>query len=176
MKQTNTSSSKNNKKRTQKKRYELDRKFMKLYNITSLVRGPKYDIAELFQDRDFADQDDADEFKIPTVNFPKLAGTGYLREITDVNVTGLVDGQVLKWNVATGKWIPGTATGGGGGYTVETPSGTLDGSNTTFTVTVVPVYIVVDNATLFPNFGYTIAGLTLTLDVPPQNFIRSFHV
>ena len=61
MKQTNAASSKNNKKRTQKKRYELDRKFMKLYNITSLVRGPKYDIAELFQDRDFADQDDADD-------------------------------------------------------------------------------------------------------------------
>ena len=61
MKRNKASSSKNSKKRTFKKRYELDREFIKLYNITSLVRGPKYDIAELFQDGDFADQADADE-------------------------------------------------------------------------------------------------------------------
>ena len=61
MKRNKASSSKNSKKRTFKKRYELDREFIKLYSITSLVRGPKYDIAELFQDRDFADQDDADD-------------------------------------------------------------------------------------------------------------------
>lgn len=62
-----------------------------------------------------------------------------------------------------------------GGYTVETPSGTVDGSNTTFTVSAVPVYIVVDGITLFDGAGYTIATLTLTLDNAPQQFIRSFH-
>jgi hypothetical protein len=43
--------------------------------------------------------------------FPRLAGTGYLREISDVDTTGLVDGQTLKWSVAKQKWIMGTASG-----------------------------------------------------------------
>lgn len=62
-----------------------------------------------------------------------------------------------------------------GGYTVETPAGTVDGSNTAFTVTVAPVYIVIDGVTYFVNNGYTLSGLNLTVSVPPTGFIRSFH-
>ena len=65
--------------------------------------------------------------------------------------------------------------GGGGGYTIETPTGSVNGSNTTFTVTVAPEYIVVDGAAKFENAGYTIAGLTITTDVPPLEYIRSFY-
>jgi len=115
----------------------------------------------------YSDIKDAPEFK--------MAGTGYLREITDVNVTGLVDGQTLIWQAKTNKWIPGTASGGTGGYTVETPTGTVDGNNTTFTVTVVPVYIVSDGTTYFNNAGFTISGLTVTMTVAPTSYIRSFH-
>lgn len=61
------------------------------------------------------------------------------------------------------------------GYTKETPTGTVDGSNATFTVTATPVYIVSDGITLFDGAGYTIATLTLTLDNPPSQFIRSFY-
>jgi hypothetical protein len=39
---------------------------------------------------------------------PAMAGTGYLREISDVNTTGLQHGQVLIWNATTNKWEPGT--------------------------------------------------------------------
>lgn len=67
------------------------------------------------------------------------------------------------------------ATGGGTGYTKETPTGTVNGSNTSFTVTATPVYVVSDGATYFENAGYTIAGLTITMTVPPQSFIRSFY-
>ena len=63
------------------------------------------------------------------------------------------------------------AGGGGGGYTVETPTG----SGKNFTVSATPVYLVVDNVTLFSGYGYTIIGLNVTLDVPMVNFIRSFH-
>lgn len=63
----------------------------------------------------------------------------------------------------------------GAGYTAETPSGTVDGSNVTFTVTATPVCIVSDSSTLFENFGYTLAGLTVTMDNAPNQFIRSFH-
>lgn len=59
-------------------------------------------------------------------------------------------------------------------YTIETPTGTVDGSNQSFTVTNTPVYIISDGATYFENAGYTIVGLTITLTVPPQSFIRSF--
>jgi len=63
------------------------------------------------------------------------------------------------------------AGGGGGGYTVETPTG----SGKNFTVTATPVYLVVDNVTLFEGFGYSIVGLNITLEVPMVNFIRSFY-
>lgn len=61
------------------------------------------------------------------------------------------------------------------GYTIETPSGTVNGSNTTFTVTNTPVYLVIDGATYFENAGYTIAGLTITTATEPSSFIRSFY-
>ncbi len=78
---------------------------------------------------------------------------------------GLVDGSKTT-----------TSSSGTGGYTVETPSGTVDENNTTFTVTVVPVYIVSDGITYFNKNGFTISGLTLTLSIPPTSYIRSFHV
>lgn len=69
-----------------------------------------------------------------------------------------------------------SATGGSGGYTIETPTGAVDGVNTTFTATNTPVYIVSDGATLFENNGYTLSGLIITMSVPPTGFIRSFYV
>ena len=68
--------------------------------------------------------------------------------------------------------------GGVGGITFETPTGTIDGSNTTFTVNNVPIYIVADNQTYFPNFGFTYTGTgpyTVTMDAAPYNFIESAH-
>ena len=40
-----------------------------------------------------------------------------LNELTDVDVTGIQDGQVLVWSEATQTWIPADMTGGGGGAT-----------------------------------------------------------
>ena len=51
----------NSKSRKHRKRYVLDKNFIKSYGITSLCRGPKYEVKELFQDHDFACQEDADE-------------------------------------------------------------------------------------------------------------------
>jgi len=65
--------------------------------------------------------------------------------------------------------------GGSGGYTVETPTGTVDGSNKTFTVSTTPVYIVVDGITYFDGSGYSIVGTTVTTVVAPTGFIRSFY-
>ena len=65
--------------------------------------------------------------------------------------------------------------GGTGGVSFETPSGAVNGSNVTFTVTQTPLFIVADNQTYFQNFGFTLSGLTITMDAAPYNFIRSAH-
>lgn len=68
-----------------------------------------------------------------------------------------------------------TATGGSGGYTKETPGGAVNSSNTSFTVTAEPVYVIADGITYFDGAGYTYAGLTITMDSPPSQYIRSFY-
>lgn len=73
---------------------------------------------------------------------------------------------------------PLSVVGGGGGgsaYSIETPSGSVNGSNVTFTVTQTPVYLVSDGATYFDGAGYTIVGLTVTMTVAPTSFIRNFY-
>ena len=65
------------------------------------------------------------------------------------------------------------ATAGSGGITVETPIGTVNGSNATFTVSDVPQYIVADGITYFDGAGYTYGALSITLDVAPSQYIRA---
>jgi|SaaInlV_120m_DNA_3_1039746.scaffolds.fasta_scaffold03729_3 hypothetical protein len=57
-----------------------------------------------------------------------------LGSLDDVDTTGVLDGQVLKWNAASSEWQPGAdllGTGGSGGATVTTddvaPTGPVDG-------------------------------------------------
>lgn len=63
----------------------------------------------------------------------------------------------------------------GGSVTVETPSGDVDASNVTYTVTSIPKWIVVDGITYFEDAGYTRSTLTLTIATPPVSFIRSIY-
>lgn len=73
------------------------------------------------------------------------------------------------------------ATGGGGGTTlkVETPSGTVDDSNTTFTVANTPVFIVINGGTYVAGTGlfstYSAPTITLSSPVGTGGFIRSFY-
>lgn len=41
-------------------------------------------------------------------------GVGYLRELSDVDLTGLANNHVIKWSAAQSKWVVGTAGSGGG--------------------------------------------------------------
>jgi len=63
--------------------------------------------------------------------------------------------------------------GSGTGVTVETPTGTVDATNASFTVTAEPKWIVSDGITYFDGAGYTYAALSITMDVPPSQFIRA---
>lgn len=57
--------------------------------------------------------------------------------------------------------------GSGSGVSIEVPTGTVNGSNTTFTVTNEPKYIVVNALTYFDGAGYEYSGGTITFDIPP---------
>ena len=59
------------------------------------------------------------------------------------------------------------------GVNVTTPTGTVNGSNITFTVTAEPLWVVADGATYFAGVGYTYSSLTVTMDLAPSIFIRA---
>ena len=61
------------------------------------------------------------------------------------------------------------------GVRVETPVGTIDGINTIFTAYKFPKYVVGDGITYFENQGYAYSGKTLTMTIPPSNYLRSFY-
>lgn len=63
--------------------------------------------------------------------------------------------------------------GGGSGVTIETPTGTVDGSNRTFTVSATPKWIIGDGIVYFENAGYTLSGLTVTMTSAPWSYIRA---
>ena len=61
---------------------------------------------------------------------------------------------------------------GGGGYTVETPTGSL--GQTVFTVSTEPVFVVYDGNTYFDGTGYTYTPGTITTFQPVNLYIRAF--
>lgn len=66
---------------------------------------------------------------------------------------------------------------GGSGFNVETPAGTVDGSNVTFTVSNTPKAVIIDGLYKVEGFGYTYSGGTITVDsdAPPMVYIRSTY-
>ena len=96
-----------------------------------------------------------------------------LSQIGDVSIAGATNGQVLAYNSTTGLWEAVNQSGGGGSVTVETPSGSVNSSNVTFTVTAEPKWIVSDGITYFSGAGYSLVTLTVTMDVAPSSFIRA---
>jgi len=97
-----------------------------------------------------------------------------LSGLYDVDVRTITDQQTLVFDAVKRKFVPGTPASGTG-FTKETPTGTVDGANQTFTVTHTPNYVVSDGTTMFENAGYTIVGLTLTMTAPPVEYIRSYY-
>jgi len=92
-------------------------------------------------------------------------------------VTKIVIGDNLTAvRTANGVVISGENGGGGGtNLDFETPTGTVDDSNVTFTVANTPLYLVINGAQYFEGVHYTLATLTITLNNPvgTGGFIRS---
>lgn len=75
----------------------------------------------------FEDPDTGEKFYATVGDLP---GGGALNDLTDVDTTGVADGDALVYDADTSTWVPGTGGGGGGSY-----SATIgDGSNTSFQI------------------------------------------
>lgn len=103
-----------------------------------------------------------------------------LAHLVDVDTTGATSSnKVLKPVFDSNGNLTGFAfgdqSGGGGSSSVETPSGTINGSNTSFTVSNEPKWIIADGVTYFEGAGYSYSAGTLTIDTPPVSFIRSIY-
>jgi hypothetical protein len=71
-----------------------------------------------------------------------------------------------------GKVVTVASSGGGAGVSVETPTGTVNGSNTDFTPSAEPTYVIADGITYFDGAGYTWNDPTVEMDIPPSQYIR----
>lgn len=64
------------------------------------------------------------------------------------------------------------AGSGSGGATYYVPTGTVDASNAVFGVTAQPTSVIADGITYFEGFGYSYAALSITMDIPPSQYIK----
>ena len=51
-------------------------------------------------------------------------------------------------------------------------TGAVNSANTSFTFTQAPQAIIADGTTYFENNGYTLSGLTATMDIAPSQYIK----
>lgn len=102
---------------------------------------------------------------------PKVIGI----EGRPVIATAPTDGQVLTWVNADGKWEPQTPLPSGGTTAVrEVPSGTLNGANTSFTLSFTPspaasLALYLNGVEQVPTTDYTISSATITYTVAPKS-------
>lgn len=101
------------------------------------------------------------------------AGTGTLISSATNLAANPVTGTPSSSNFlrGDGTWATPAA---GGGMVQETPTGTVNGTNVTFTVTVAPKFIVTDTGFYIAGFGFSLATLTITMDLAPNTFIRAY--
>lgn len=62
-----------------------------------------------------------------------------------------------------------------GGIQVETPTGTVNGVNVTFTTTNTPKEIHADGNVYVAGFGFSYVSPTITMDIAPVNWIRNWY-
>lgn len=138
---------------------KLDSKDSEVSSIKEEIDTIKKEIKDLWWSR-----------KAPAIDGGK---TAFLSTLNDVNISGLVNNQFLKY--VNGKWTNVTGSTSTGGISFETPSGAVNGINTAFSVLNTPKYIVSDGVTYFQNSGYTLSGLSVTMDIAPVGFIQSAY-
>lgn len=104
----------------------------------------------------------------------KEVGYG-IKAATEIN--GMPNWRKLAMGLQGQIDILTSLVGLGAGLTLETPTGTVDGSNVTFTTSHTPKVVIIDGISKVSGNGYTYAGGTITVDsdAPPNVFIRSLY-
>lgn len=110
--------------------------FITVYNTTL-----KFDVGVQFTVRIdasvYADEENID-MAITKAEFLKLLSTTSVGDHGDVDLTGLSDGQIMKYNSATGKFLPADESGGGGGISLSQTQVTLaNGASQTLSATAI---------------------------------------
>lgn len=100
--------------------------------------------------------------------------TTVLTPYTDINFKSGTNVTLSTASNNTTKQTDITITASGGGLTKLNATGTINGSNTAFTFTSKPTYIISDGAWYEENAGWTWSGSTATMSVPPQTSIWGF--
>ncbi len=110
-----------------------------------------------------------------------VGGNNPLTRYTDYNIIAGTNVTITTANDDVKRRVNLTivASGGGGGANFETPVGSVDDSNTTFTVTNTPLYIIVNGVVYFEGTGlftsYSAPTITLSSPVGVGGFIRSAY-
>lgn len=88
-----------------------------------------------------------------------------------------MDVTMLRVDPLTKRLLVAATGTSGSGVNVETPSGTVDGANTVFTVSNAPKFIVIDSSSYFETLHYTYLAGTITVNalIAPTQFIRSIY-
>lgn len=99
-----------------------------------------------------------------------------LASLYDTDLLNPIEGQAVVWNSTKKKWVAGAVVSSsvGTGFTLLPATGTVNGTNTTFTFTQKPTYIVSDGTWYVEGAGWSWSGLTATMTVPPQTGIWGF--
>ena len=126
---------------------------------------------------------DVEFSNLATNEFPRYNGSSWvnstlsdylsLNGLSDVVLSSPVSGHVLRYNGS--EWSNSSLADMV--VSTEVPAGTVNGSNTTFTVSNTPKLVVVDGLIRRENFGYTFAGSTITVDslTPPAYDIFTIY-
>ena len=157
-------------------------------DIESLKNGITNFVTEITKNgyavRDSLELIDKEEDKL------SIDAIGYLREILNkleaaqgvkgskysdgigLVVRQLVAGSNITIDDSNQEYPIISSTGGGGGsVTVTTPTGSVNGTNVTFTSATVAKWIDTDTGHYYPNKGYTRSGTTYTMDLAPNDYI-----
>lgn len=91
-------------------------------------------------------------------------GTKVSDLVTELNIVNATSISNVNKN---GRRVTITLPNGGSGTSFETPSGTINSSNVTFTVANTPKAVILNGIWYFENDGYTLSTLTITMLVVP---------
>jgi hypothetical protein len=128
--------------------------------------------------KDFAIKEIQKTIESTEARYTRLNSAGpttRLNELVDVDIPTNPSGTlVLTWNPESQRWV---AAQGGGIVLYETPTGDVDGVNTTFIATHQPSQLFIDgvNKILDVNYTYNEGVIEITDGSPPWNSIISYY-